>query len=536
MRFIRGWFSARREATPDAEGLTTIAPGEEKKGKNRVGMRGLMVVVVAFAGIFWSVRTVREFIFPVKYWAWKLEKGEVDDRRQAAAELAKLLDVHIQVATSALVTGLHDEDAEVAAQAALSLQTGINAGIRLDDKPLIRRIVIALTAAMNDPRPRVRTAVVTALRPLFHAPNLIGPEGVSITKDAIDAALKDSSEEVRVSILGSQMELFRIQETHRKTPVAGGEEDGRTIGELPLETMLEILARDPSDRVRRMAAMILSEFHSGHDKIIIALLNALANGKSIETLQSYESALGHFQNLRGPEDESISPTIAPKLIEALGSPDSRIRFHAAAILGNIGPDAAPGITPLLKLLHEPVEPSLMSDPYHNAQIRDPGGQAALALGKIAPGSPRAGEVVEALIPIIRGPAIDWRRAAACIALARFEPKLIRPTVPILLAALEETVSKPRFPAPQICLALGKAGPGSPQAEKVLEALAGALNAKDSETYNTAATVLGDFGSRASFALPRLRELEKNSPFKYETEVFTKAILRITLPTDKETSK
>jgi hypothetical protein len=185
---------------------------------------------------------------------------------------------------------------------------------------------------------------------------------------------------------------------------------------------------------------------------------------------------------------------------------------AAAVLGEVGADAGASIPALVGMLSEPPGAEMKSRKRRPDPMRwDPACRAALALGEIAPATPRAGEAAEALISVLRGPAPDARRAMAAEGLSRFGPEITGPALPLLLAVLNETAGKDGHPAPSICLALGRTAPGTPRAGEAVAALSAALHSGWGDTRSAAAKALAEFGPQARSALPRLRALGQTDP-------------------------
>src|SRR5262249_35376932 len=163
---------------------------------------------------------------------------------------------------------------------------------------------------------------------------------------------------------------------------------------------------------------------------------------------------------RDPNEERRSAAIVPALIEALARGEGMGRYHAPALLGEIGGGAGARLPPPGRAVSETPDPAMgrprQPDPGRWDPARPAAGarRAAVALGEIAPGTPRAGEAVAALISAIRGAtpdrkqataagglhgaALDWRRAMALGALARFGPDQTAPALPVLLDLLKET--------------------------------------------------------------------------------------------------
>ena len=81
------------------------------------------------------------------------------------------------------------------------------------------------------------------------------------------------------------------------------------------------------------------------------------------------------------------------------------------------------------------------------------------------------------------------------ALARFGPELTVPAVPVLLDVLKETVGNDGPLAPTVCAAIGRAAPATPWADRAVEALSAALDAKWGFTRSEAASALARIGPR-----------------------------------------
>src|SRR5262249_23769479 len=148
----------------------------------------------------------------------------------------------------------------------------------------------------------------------------------------------------------------------------------------------------------------------------------------------------HLHEFRDAREEPRSAAIVPALIEALTSHDLRVRYHAAAALGDVGADAATSIPALVGMLNEPPDPEPMRPPPPDRRRGAPPARAPGACGKLAPAPPQAGEGAAAWLPPTRTPPLAGRRAAPADGLARFATELTEPALPLLLAVLKETVN------------------------------------------------------------------------------------------------
>ncbi|WP_165245293.1 HEAT repeat domain-containing protein [Paludisphaera soli] len=471
MRRPRAWFTRQG----------SIAPSEDPGGarKPSISVMALMAIVATCGLTFWAARVVRDDLAPVHTWSRMLRDGEVDQRQEAAAALAAIEAPQVPIALPALSAAVLDPDARVATQAIQALgQASRVAG----DPDLGRRAVEALAVGLGDARPQIRawTALVLA----NSAAAQLGPEGASAWTDPLLAALGDPDENVRVAATRA---LARVP-----------------CGEAGLAALEAILASDASTRVRSEAALALGSSRTDFDRVTIALLHALGKDEA-PVREACDSALF---SMHVDPTRRRSAAIVPRLTEALADPDPRVRCHAVATLGEIGPAAESSVAPLVAMLHEPSSPETWR-PSVNVPIRwQAASQAALALGRIAPETPRAKEATSALIALLREGKDEDARASAAEALADFGADLTTPAVPLLLDVLKATVGNPppMPPAPSICFALGRIAPGSPLAVDAIKALTAALDSADSDTRLKAAEALGAFGPRASPSLPRLRAL------------------------------
>jgi HEAT repeat protein len=136
-----------------------------------------------------------------------------------------------------------------------------------------------------------------------------------------------------------------------------------------------------------------------------------------------------------------------------------------------------------------------------------------ALGRIAPGTASAPEVIAALADFLHDPNPEAPRVAAH-ALGNFGPAAAG-AVPDLVKAFRKVAAVKRHQRDPLALdwlaaALGRIAPGTPTAKVAVQVLSEALNSEDLEVQSAALKVLPQFGRDAKSALPRLAALEKDS--------------------------
>jgi len=176
-------------------------------------------------------------------------------------------------------------------------------------------------------------------------------------------------------------------------------------------------------------------------------------------------------------------------------------------------------------LEEPIEPETRRVPCGHPN-HDPAVEAATSLGRIAPGTPHAADVVAALTEVIRTTTDDWRGMAAAGALTHFGLELTRPTVPVLLEALHDRLGTKGFQAAWLSFAVGRIAPNTPLADRAVAVLSAALDGPTEDTRLQAAEALGLFGARAKPALVRLREVAKADKSPFVRPIAEKAVDQI----------
>ncbi|MDG3002685.1 HEAT repeat domain-containing protein [Paludisphaera mucosa] len=483
MRFPRLRFAPRRSSAAPASAEVEAAPPACRDRGWTLSLRAMMVLVATCGLVFWSSLAVRDFVNPIQRWSRLVLSGDVEQRREAAAELARPTGPEVPAVVPALIAAVRDADEKVAILAAESLAQAGRTAIRVGDPDSTRQASAGLVAALNDAREVVRMQAALGLA-AFDAGSIRGVDAAACT-EALAEALGDRSEAVRLS--------------------AAKALGGVGTGAVGLRALTAALKVDPSRGVREEAAQSLGRYATGCDEATVALLAGLEDD-DLRVRNACQSGLHAIIGDKKPR----SAAIVPELTAALGGREPLVRAHAATVLGEIGAEAAASIPALLELLKEGGEPGSMTMTDQFWMHWNPAGRAASALGRIAPSTPRAGEAAAALIAVLRDDPLDYKRARAAEGLAEFGPSFTEPALPILLAALNESIPNPGpdSPAPFYCIALGRIALGGPRAGDAVAALSAALDSQDSETRLEAARALAGFGPASGPALPRLRELVK----------------------------
>ena len=133
--------------------------------------------------------------------------------------------------------------------------------------------------------------------------------------------------------------------------------------------------------------------------------------------------------------------------------------------------------------------------------------AMMLLGRIAPGTESAGEVIAGLTEIVRAGQPSLREFAAQ-ALGQFGPTA-RPAIPDLIKFAREMNNEHGSAGERAVNALGRITPNTPSVEEVVTVLTEALQAESPNTRRVAIEVLPRFGPKAARAIPQLRALLKD---------------------------
>jgi hypothetical protein len=261
-----------------------------------------------------------------------------------------------------------------------------------------------------------------------------------------------------------------------------------------------------------MAIRALAAFPRSLDPWLASLLRKADDGE----LEVRSACLEVFARSRPP---AFSAEVIPLLVAALGSRSRGVRYHAATALAPhaTDPRAAVAIPALLALLREPIDLDRVRRPAFDWSYmsEDPAREAASVLGKLAPGTESAGEIIEALTEAVRA-GHPLRREAAASALGEFGPAA-EPAVPPLIQVLRDDLASKEgsnfYDGASAARALARIAPGTRSADDALAALIEVVDVcpeRRTDLLYAAFKALPAFGAKAARALPRLRTWQKDS--------------------------
>ncbi len=463
-----------------------------KKGRFRMGMKGLMGAVASCALIIWAGLSIRDQLQGHQSLR-VIRAGNAVERRTAAQDLWDEPGIDSEAAMAALIHALGDGDTGVRATSAKSLG---NLVYRLRSQPrrapvasdpLKRRIDVAtraLVPLLSDQDPGVRAAAATGLGTMPW-----GPSREEQPPPKQLAALLDASNAVR-------------------------RQAAKMIYGSPLVTLppeLVAALKDESAEVRAAAARALARFGPDLDPEIPALLAMMERDET-----DVRKACGGALQAAWP-----TPAVVPTLIGFLKSRDHVVRIHAALLLGRIGPEASVAIPALIAVLNEP---------FDAAYYPDPAREAARALGQMSP----TREAIAALVAVISPEKVERNLASfpkpgetgsppsdvparkalrimsAMEALGRIGPPAVA-AVPALIAAYRMALrTNHSMAATAIPKALARTAPNSAGAPDAVSVLIRSLDSKGPAFQMGAIEALASFGSDAAQAIPKLRVLHEDS--------------------------
>jgi HEAT repeat protein len=187
------------------------------------------------------------------------------------------------------------------------------------------------------------------------------------------------------------------------------------------------LAKGLSDREPAVRASVVWGFgelgKTGKVTLPPELFAAL-NDESSSVRQATFKALGAVQ---------FTPAAVPTLIEALGSRDRDARFHAAWLLGRLGPEAKSAVPAMLGILKEPFDLNERKTTRLVDWTGDSACSAARALGQIG-----ATEDVIASLGEMLSSDVPERVSCAALGLRDLGPRAVA-AVPRLIAAYDKVL-------------------------------------------------------------------------------------------------
>jgi HEAT repeat protein len=468
--------------------------------KSQIAATRLVVLFTCLGVIVWMWRQAEAARRPptISSWADKLGSGDSDERKDAIEKLSNADPADVASVTPALIGALKDKENSVRNEAALALGHYLVGALKSQGKAQADQCRAAASGLIdvikNDGDNSVRSSAAFAAASLSRALRDAGVKpDQSRADDPIDPrtmvrafnTVLEHDPATRIAMLGNYKGLGKIAE--------------------PAPSVLLAALEDPEPPVRVEALQTISQFTSGADQAVPVLLRdaelkAPARGPKVAKGADPGSPLRLAA-------EGLHPTVAvvPILAKALLSQNPDVKGVAVVLLGHLGPDA------------RSTAPALVT--ATNALIHAKGGEAkregpqfsdyAKAIVGILP----AEEAVSVLSQAM-GPDHRDIRIAAATALGELGPKG-HAAVPILLKALKEGGNLAGGRADSaytsaLLQSLGQIAPSAtltkPAADEVIEAMSQFLESPQGFIRITAAKALGNFGPRASRALPSLRAL------------------------------
>jgi len=484
-----------------------------------VGRLAILILGVGVLGWIWRQSEERWHTPTTSAWIGQAQSGYSDERRYAVSELGSAPAIDFAAVVPVLIGALNDREASVRNEAALALWRYFAEALKARGLGIIDQVRAAATSLIavinRDGDDSVRASAAFAAASLLRELKDAGIEPpVPMADDPIDPktliktfnAVLARDPAARLSLLVSYRRLGQIDE--------------------PAPPVLLAALDDPSRIVRVEALQAIAEFASGVDKAVPVLLNDAESAPGEPQFQEWP----HVYPLRQAA-ERLHPTAAviPLLIKGLESRNPDVREVAVVLLGRLGPAARPATRALIAATRSMIQsvkrtPEQGEDPFFS--------DFASAIVRIAPVDEAISVLSEALDP-------DHPTSGAHAAwfLGKLGPRG-HAAVPILLKALKDAGDPPKDRvfeeyAHAILRSLWDIAPRAalprPMADEVVAVFSRSLDYPQSFLRRTAADALGDFGSRAARALPRLRALTENAQAPREVrEAAAKAVQKIEL--------
>jgi HEAT repeat protein len=397
-------------------------------------------------------------------------------------------------ATEAFLRGLKDSDPAFRAAAAQALaSTGASLAQSGSGSADIVAGVVGLIGALDDSSSRVRAAAAASLGSVS-APRLAALNDRRADPGAVLAAMERA--------LGDSESLVRAAAVHALAAHPGS-------GDPPKALIRGF--RDESAEVRQAAAAGLTFFRQGLDAWVPELLRIAEQDPDPAVRERSQTTLGFACN-----PPAVTAAVVPLVIPFLGSPKASVRSRAASVLGELRRDAHAAIPQLLQVLTEPLARNVVPV-IGPAGVFDPGCAAAWALGRIAPGSAEAKQVIAALTDVVRsGP--ESRGGWAAVALSEFGPDAVE-AVPALVTLAEEANPDDKFERRSSAVrALGKIAPGTASEDRTISVLLPLLDSPSIPVLAQAIQSLALFGAKTAPALAKVRDWKNDRDFRIREAV------------------
>jgi len=493
--------------------LKPTSSGEKasKPGRSRSGVRLLIALVVCCAAIFWAGRSLWENTHPALALARGLRSADPAQRLAGIRDLSALGPDESGAAMRPLLPALADPVASVRSTAAHALGNVASYAVKSGtEAETVRAVVQGLFGILKDPDPSVRMDAAGALAVLAEVAsgNSGGTGGRGKAKAAKSSGALPSMIDQK-GVVDALLDLLGDPDTEvRRAALLGV---GNVASRLPGNPPQALFAAmdDESPIIREAAVAALVGFPSGLDALIPMLFRHLEHDEPL-VRAACVNGLGRIR------PSALTPAVTPLLIAGLGSRERDVRLHSVSLIGRMSPDPRVAVPALIAVLREPYESDQQRLAGQMLMIAyaGPAQEAAQVLGRIAPGTPAAGQAISALTEVVRtGP--PRRRAAAAKALAQFGPAAAL-AVTGLIAFLDEAEAGKQMSedAASAARALGRIAPGTSSAPKAVAALSAVLKSNSAPTREAAIGAIRSFGPAAASAravIPTLRELNEKDP-------------------------
>ncbi len=482
-----------------------------------LGRLAILILGVGVLGWIWTDAEERRRTPASSVWIRQAHSRDPAERRDAVSKLGSARAIDYLTVAPALIETLHDREASVRNEAALSLWRYLAEAMKVWGAAVIHQVRAATTSLIEvvqqDGDESVRAsaafAVASLLREFKDAGFKqvdTGPDDPIDPKNLVKAfnAVLERDPATRLGLLVSYRRLGQIDE--------------------PAPPALLAALDDPSRIVRIEALQAIAEFTSGVDKAVSVLLQDAESAPGEPPLNQWPYV---YPLRQAAERLRPSAAVIPLLIKGLASQNPDVREVAVVLLRHLGPAARPATSALIAATRSMIQsvkriPERGEDPFF--------ADFASAMVQIAPTDEAIAVLSEAL---------DADHPTSGAHAAWFLGKLGpagHAAVPILLKALKEVGDPPKGRifeeyAQAILRSLwdiaSDASLPKPMTAAVVEVFRRALDYPQSFIRRTAADALGDFGSKAAGALPRLRALREDDQAPREVrEAAAQAVQKI----------